>query len=305
MSVSTILEICIGLVLIYYILGLIVSVVTSWFTKGLQIRANDLEDYLKDLFHNEAKLNDIMDYPLITALKPIRLTPIVGLITGRTTEYKTEKIPPATFLQAFIGQAIDSNLNIDDLKKAVVSVTNTLPDESQLKQDLNQLVEDAGTNATQLLDTLESWFDGVMQKASEIYTAHARRIVITLALVITLVTGADSIDIAKQLWDQPNLRAVAAAKAVEIAEGSELEPDIKILITTLDDLELEYHNDWWNTRNTADSPYAIPLKVLGLAITWAAVAQGSSFWYDLMKKITSITQATTPSGSQKPRESNK
>ena len=53
MSVSTILEICIGLVLIYYILGLIVSVVTSWFTKGLQIRANDLEDYLKDLFHNE------------------------------------------------------------------------------------------------------------------------------------------------------------------------------------------------------------------------------------------------------------
>ena len=305
MSVSTILEICIGLVLIYYILGLIVSVVTSWFTKGLQIRANDLEDYLKDLFHNEAKLNDIMDYPLITALKPIRLTPIVGLITGRTTEYKTEKIPPATFLQALIGQAIDSKPKFEDLKKAVVSVTNTLPDESQLKQDLNQLVEDAGTNATQLLDTLESWFDGVMEKTCAIYTAHARRIVIVLALVITLAIGADSIDIAKQLWDQPNLRAVAAAKAVEIAEGSELEPDIKILITTLDDLELEYHNDWWNTRNTADSPYAIPLKVLGLAITWAAVAQGSSFWYDLMKKITSITQATTSSSSQEPRESNK
>ena len=145
---------------------------------------------------------------------------------------------------------------------------------------------------TQLVSDIESWFDQTMVKAGATFTAHARRIVIVLALAVTLVTGVDSIDIAQQLWNQPNLRAVASAKAVEIAEGAELEEDITVLITTLDELQLEYHNDWWNTRNTAEAPNGIPLKALGLLITWVAVAQGSSFWYDVMKKVTSITKST-------------
>jgi hypothetical protein len=302
MSVSTILEIVIGLFLIYYILGLFVSAITSWFTKGLEIRANDLEKYLTELFKDKESLDNVLKHPLINALKPIRLTPIVGFFTGGTTEYKAEKIPPATFIQALFGQTIEVGKNIDDVKKAIKDVTNTLPEDSQLRKDINRLVEDAGSDLTKLRETIASWFDGAMQKASEIYTAHARRIVIALALVITLITGADSIDIAKQLWDQPNLRAVASAKAIEVAEGSELEPDIQVLVTTLDDLELEYHNDWWNTRNTADNPNAILLKILGLAITWGAVSQGSSFWYDVMKKVSSFTRIATPSSKPEQEE---
>ncbi|MFL7868547.1 MAG: hypothetical protein AB8I58_06945, partial [Anaerolineales bacterium] len=107
----------------------------------------------------------------------------------------------------------------------------------------------------------------------------------------------DSIDIAQQLWNQPNLRAVASAKAVQIADGGELEPDIKVLASTLEELELDYHNDWWNTRNSPDLPNAILLKTLGLAITWVAVAQGSSFWYDVMKKVTSIARSSGSSNS--------
>ena len=106
MSISTILEICLGLVLVYYILGVIVSAVTSWFTIGMQIRANDLENYFKDLFQDEDKLKQILSHPLVTSLQPIRLSPVVGFFTGKTKEYKTEKVPAATFLQAFIGQSV-------------------------------------------------------------------------------------------------------------------------------------------------------------------------------------------------------
>ena len=301
MSVSTILEICIGLVLIYYILGVIVSAVTSWFTIGLQIRARDLENYFKELFQDETKLNQVLTHPLVTSLKPIRLTPVTGLITGKTQEYKTGKIPAATFLQALIGQSVASLQTVDEIKAEVNKSIASLPDTSEFKKEITQLLNEAGNDAAQLRATVESWFDGVMKKSSALYTAHARRIVIILALIVTLVTGVDSIDVARQLWDQPNLRAVAAAKAVEISEGGELDPDIKALVDTLDELQLEYHNDWWNTRNTPEMPNNILLKVLGLGITWAAVAQGSSFWYDVMKKVTSVTK--TASSSSAPEES--
>jgi hypothetical protein len=305
MSVSTILEICIGLVLLYYILGVMVSAITSWITMGFQIRANDLESYFKKLFQSESKLKDVLAHPLVTSLQPIRLTPIVGLLTGKTKEYKTEKIPAATFLQAFIGQSVASLQTVDEITTEINKSIADLPDTSEFKKEITQLINEAGTNAAQLRSTIEGWFDGVMQKSSALYTAHARRIVIILALVVTLVTGIDSIDIAKQLWDQPNLRAVAAAKAVEISGGGELEPDIKLLITTLDELDFQYQHDWWNTRNTPEAPNTVLLKVIGLTITWAAVAQGSSFWYDVMKKVTAITKATASTSSQEVSENEK
>lgn len=307
MSISAILEIAIGLILIYYVLGLMVSAVTSWITRGFEIRAKELEKYLAGILKDEDKLSEILQNPLVTVLKPIGLVPILGFFTGKIAEYKAGKIPGATFAQSLFGQAIDADMTLEQIKATVSAATESLPPESQLKNDLDNLVAKAETSLTeaeakaaQLRSDIESWFDQMMVKAGATFTAQARRIVIALAFVVTLFTGVDSIDIAQQLWNQPNLRAIAAAKAVEIAGGEELDEDIKALVTTLKDLEFDYHNDWWNTRNTNEAPNAILLKVLGLAITWIAVAQGSSFWYDLMKKVTSITKSTVSTAGSQP-----
>lgn len=301
MSVSTILEIGLGLILIYYVLGLMVSAVTSWITKGFEIRANQLEKYLADLMQDEDKLSEVLQNPLITVLKPIGLVPILGFFTGKTTEYKTGKIPAATFIHSFFGQALTTDMTLEQIKTTVTAATESLPPESKLKKDLDELVikaeasiAETGAKAAQLRTDINSWFDQTMVRGGATFTAQARRIVIALGLVVTLLTGVDSIDIAQQLWNQPNLRAVAAAKAVEVAAGDELEEDIGVLVTTLEELQLEYHNDWWNTRNTTDAPNALILKILGLGITWIAVAQGSSFWYDVMKKVTSVTKSAAP-----------
>jgi hypothetical protein len=39
------------------------------------------------------------------------------------------------------------------------------------------------------------------------------------------------------------------------------------------------------------------LKVLGLGLTAAAISQGSSFWYDLLKKITTPSSSSSSSSS--------
>ena len=150
MNVSTLLEIIIGLILIYYVLGVIVSAVTSWITKTLQTRAKHLESYLNGLFGDKDKLDEIMDNPLITALKPIRMTPIVGFITGQTAEYNTEKIPAGVFLTALLGRGIDTYQTFDEVKQAVDKALNGLPDTSRLKKDITKLINDAEGNLAQL-----------------------------------------------------------------------------------------------------------------------------------------------------------
>ncbi len=55
---------------------------------------------------------------------------------------------------------------------------------------------------------------------------------------------------------------------------------------------LSFRVGWWQaqdlpaSRNPIDWLNFILLKLLGLGITAVAVSQGSSFWYDLLKKAT-------------------
>lgn len=63
------------------------------------------------------------------------------------------------------------------------------------------------------------------------------------------------------------------------------------LIHELGDMTIKI--GWWQTEHPAAGSDVMTwvtfvlLKMLGLGITAAAVSQGSSFWYDLLKKIVS------------------
>jgi hypothetical protein len=73
------------------------------------------------------------------------------------------------------------------------------------------------------------------------------------------------------------------------------------LIHELSDLTIKV--GWWQTEHpeagstVMDWFLFIVLKALGLGLTAAAVSQGSSFWYDLLKKISSPVTSTSSSKS--------
>ena len=47
--------------------------------------------------------------------------------------------------------------------------------------------------------------------------------------------------------------------------------------------------------NTAE---AWALKALGLLITWAAIAQGSAFWYQILGKVRSVATSPPPASAR-------
>ena len=70
MSFPQILEVAIGLILIYYILGAMVSLVTQMVMESLETRGVALERYLKIMAGDMAI--DLTSLPQIKALRPIR-----------------------------------------------------------------------------------------------------------------------------------------------------------------------------------------------------------------------------------------
>ena len=46
MSISLVLEVAVGLIVVYYILGSVVSLVTQWINEVLESRGKALEQYL-------------------------------------------------------------------------------------------------------------------------------------------------------------------------------------------------------------------------------------------------------------------
>jgi hypothetical protein len=300
MSFSPILEVAIALVLIYYILGLMVSFISARILESLGTRGRDLEDNLKKLI-GEAKLKEVMMAPQVKALAPVKYDGWRGVFTSKIKEEtaKIEQIPVTNLVDA----VFDNFLLVDRQKPYKVDELNKilgiLPD-SDAKAALLKLVNEGVTDINQLRSKTSMWFSGVLNQASDYYKAHARQWVIILSLLVAFLFGVDSIQLSKSLWKNADLRASANALATAYAKDSS-NTDITKLANDLKTFDLQI--GWW--KATADLPatgkaldwvgWAF-LKVLGLGITAAAVSQGSSFWYDMLRQLKG-EKAAAPSAS--------
>lgn len=288
MSISQALEVVIGLIFIYYVLGSIVSMVTQWINEFLETRGKALERYLVKIV-GDKKLEDLVKLPQLQALRPIRYKNFLSVFGSVTEPKKIEKIPVATLVDAYfdlVGLTSKENLNLAQLAELV----DRLPD-SEGKQAFIQWIQQGVTNIDDLRKRTTAYFTGMMEQASSTFKANARSFVIILSIGVTVLFGTDSIQLARTLWTNAELRALTVAKAEMVVQQEGTDATIDDLIQELGDMTIKI--GWWQTeRPAAGSDVTtwvsfVLLKVLGLGLTAAAVSQGSSFWYDLLKKIVS------------------
>jgi len=136
-----------------------------------------------------------------------------------------------------------------------------------------------------------------MEQAAATFRSNSRSFVIVLSMLLTLFLGTDSIQLAQTLWANAGIRSAVVAQAqievqMQAVEGTVSEDRIDDLIQQLIDLDI-VKIGWWQTEippaGSDINTWAtfIVLKILGLGLTVMAVSQGSSFWYDLLKKLVS------------------
>jgi hypothetical protein len=302
MSVPQVLEVAIGLILIYYILGSIVSLVTQWINESLETRAAALEKYLVKIVgeHKDNKyLNDFLALPQMQSLRPIRYKSWLGVITANTEPKKVEKIPVSTLVDTYfdiVGLTANKDLSLIQLAELV----DKLPD-SDAKRAFISWINQGITNIDDLRSRTTAYFNGLMDQAASRFRANARSFVIMLSIGVTLLFGTDSIQLARTLWNNAELRALAAAKADMVVQQEGANASLNDLVKELGDLSIKI--GWWQSVRPADNAtttdwvWFVLLKVLGLGLTAVAVSQGSSFWYDLLKKLTSPSSSSSKSSS--------
>ncbi len=293
MSISQVLEVALGLILVYYILGSIISLITQWINEFFETRGKTLETYLIKIV-SEKKLGDFINLPQMQALRPIRYRNPFSVVRSLTEPKKIEKIPVATLVDAyfdFIGLTAKPEMNMLQLAELV----DKLP-ESEGKRAFIQWINQGVTNISDLRARTTAYFSGMMEQAAATFRANARSVVIVLSITVTVLFGTDSIQLAKTLWTNAEARALAVAKAQMVVAQEGVDVPVSDLIQELSDMTIRL--GWWQTeRPAADASITdwilfLILKIIGLGLTAAAVSQGSSFWYDLLKKIV----AQNPSG---------
>jgi hypothetical protein len=169
------------------------------------------------------------------------------------------------------------------------------------------------TNLEDLRKRTTAYFAGVTEQAASTFRSNSRSFVIMLSIFLTLLLGTDSIQLAQTLWANAGLRAAVVAQAqmevqMEVQRQAEdgntvSEERIDDLIQELIDLDI-VKIGWWQTElppmgaNFDIAVWArfLLLKIIGLGLTVMAVSQGSSFWYDLLKKL--VTPNTSSSSSR-------
>ncbi len=303
MSIPQVVEVVIGLIFVYYVLGSIVSLVTQWINESLETRGKALEKYLK-MIVGDKKVGDLISLPQLQALRPIRYKNFLGALNSATEPKMIEKVPVATLVDAYfdmVGFTANARLNPQQLTELI----DKLPD-SDGKQAFIKWVEQGVTNVDDLRKRTSDYFTGLMDQASATFRSNARSFVITLSLLLTVLLGTDSIELAKALWTNAELRAMAVAKAQMVVQEEGAETNINDLLQELSELSLRV--GWWRMALPESSEPVVwiqfvVLKILGLGLTVAAVSQGSSFWYDLLKRLTSPAKGLGGGGgSSKPEE---
>ncbi|MBI3738715.1 MAG: hypothetical protein HY258_06685, partial [Chloroflexi bacterium] len=233
------------------------------------------------------KTVDLTNLPQIKALKPIRYANWWNVF-GTREEKMVERIHAATLVDGFFdiaGLTGQKDLSAEEL----TGLISKLPD-SEGKQAMLNWINQGVTNINQLKSRTHAYFAGLMDQAAATFKANARAFVIVFSVILTLLLGTDSIQLANDLWADAGLRAVAQAQAAAVAQQPGAAPDLSTLFNQLGSLSIRI--GWWNTQTfpVGATPLEMAkyglLKLTGLVITAAAVSQGSSFWYDILKKIT-------------------
>lgn len=245
------LDVAIGLIFLYLLLSIVVTVLQEFIASTLKLRNKNLSTAIVELVGNDNKAA-FFKHPLIYPLfrggfdpngDPARGGPayipkrnfalaILDLYGRGKMAATTQPSAPAFALAAFFEDA-DSGVGLSQRMTKFGSTATEV-----IEKIANETVRTAATNAltaavgelktaTDVVDTavkeLENLFDSTMDRASGWYKVNAQRIALVIGVLVALALNADSLHVGKQLWENEELRtrAVAAADTYYTSAGGQ------------------------------------------------------------------------------------
>lgn len=274
---SVILEVVLGLILVYLLLGLICTSVNELLAQAMRLRAKTLAEGIGNIL-NDPKAKDLAklfyEHPLIRAFYR----------KGDRPSY----IPSQAFAITIMDLVTkDHSAQFEQLEAGVKNIGN-----ERVRHVLQLFVNRAGGKIENVQASLERWFDDSVERISGWYKRRIQWITLIVACAAAGFSNADTLAIAKQLAHNSVLRAAVVAQAESVAQ----QPAPTTAATTSENLEklksagLEI--GWEKGLPSGFWPWV--RKISGLLMTALAASLGAPFWFDLLNRVVRLRSSVAP-----------
>ncbi len=307
---SEILDVAIGLALVYLIVSVICSAAREGIEAWLKTRAVYLEHGIRQLLQDRdgTKLaKDVFKHPLV-----------FGLFTART--YKPGKnsekpalmrrgtglpsyIPSRNFAKALLDIAVRGPLDdpaasernaepmsLDSLRRGAANMEN-----AEIRRVLLTAIDGAQGDLNNVQKAVEDWYDSGMDRISGWYKRSTHKIVLALGLLIAVGMNVDSIAVIGDLYKSDATRAAAVAAAGSAQSNMTYQEATK----TLDSLHLPVGWTRWSLslrppENWEGWSTEVFFPWIGWILTAIAASFGAPFWFDVLNKFMVIRSTVKP-----------
>jgi len=290
---STILDVIIGLIFVYLLLSIMCTAANEWVAAMTRRRGKMLKKGLTQLLAAQptagaadapdALLREFYAHPLIKSMM-------------HDTNHPTY-LSPRNFsatLTDIITSEREGRLAFNDLLEAA----NTLPD-GEVKKSLLALLRRSDEDLATARNAIEGWFNDAMDRVSGWYKRRTQVWTVIIALVLTLIANADTIQIARKLWTDPVLRSAVVEEAkvraqkprptVSVEYKDEDDPTNPTVTRNegnqLSDKERELLGQLVGWHGKDNLNWFTPL---GWLLTILAISMGAPFWFDMLNKIMNV-----------------
>lgn len=225
---SELLEVAIGLVLIYLSISLICSGINELFAKIFGLRAKTLEEGLLRMFKDPKLVESLLNHPLIkesgqsgTWQKVSRTSAPGGASNLEKTSREADTAPDNTPViniprQHFVPALADilknrgakgliQDIEFDPIKDILTRATGKV---DKAKGDAENYIESERAR-------IEAWFDGEMAKLSAWYKKKSQQIILVVSILLCGFFNVDTIFIGKTLYLDNSMREAIVQVATD------------------------------------------------------------------------------------------
>lgn len=262
---SNVVEVAIGLVFCYASVALMASSIFEAIANWFKLRSKSLFDGIYALLNAG---DSSAGQQLLLSVYNHALAHPLGNGKAQTMDdikNKPSYISPTDFAKALIQTVQSTKVILNDGKTALATLD---VGDSQLKTMIDGMIEKAAGDIEKVQADLAKWFDASMESVSAAYRRYSQFWCFVIAFVITVVFNIDSVQLFKNLWQQPTL--VAELGVSETQDANAAYQQLRALPIGWQENSLQRLQDTW---------------FVGWLVTASASLFGAPFWFELLKNL--------------------
>jgi len=290
---SQILEVGVGLILVFLLVSLILTAVREAIESFAKTRSRDLELAIAELLNDrtgQGLRKELYEHPLVFSLFPGGVSPTVFTKAGKVRKRMARNTP------SYIPREVFSAALQDILRK-------NGDETGHIGRAYKALLDAAAGDTERARKGIEQWYDASMDRASGWFKRRTQMILLVLGFLVAVALNINAIAIAQYLAVDETARTRMIAIADQVGGQGTAAPRDDDLARRLDrevrSVGLPIGWDGVQTgriqREFEDNPlWALLSLLIGYMMVGFAATLGAPFWFDLLGKFMVVRSTVKP-----------